>query len=349
MARYAGAVLALLVVTAACTDSGTSLPTTTTSTAAPPPVPTTTSTTAAAAPTTTEPPPESITYLVVAEESDRRLAVIESLAAGERCEENEPGPCGRFALVERFDLPHPPHNLAAEGSVVLATHWRAGAVSRLDLATGEVLTVSVGMEPHDVKIADGIAYVADDAGRALLQVDLETLAVVDQVSLPYRPHDLYVAGDAIWVTMLGTDRFAVVADGQVDLVPTGRTPHDLLVTEEGVWFSNWGSHELNILNPVTGEVERAPAGVVEPHHFAVDADGVVWVSDNGGDSVVAFGAETLSVVVGRNPHHLAPFGTAMAVAVSGTGEAVFIEGGRVVGRVPLSTGLHGVAVVSMMP
>lgn len=351
MSRHSGLV-ALLLLAAACTVSGEDAtdqddppPTTATVTTT---VDTTTTTTATTVPITA-PPPEPATYLVVAEEAARALAIIGAESNGGEgappCDEGEPAPCGRFVLIERFDLPDRPHNLAASGSIVLATHPAAGTMSRLDVATGELLTAPVGAEPHDVKIGNGVAYVADERGRELLVVDPWTLQIIDRISLPYRPHDLFLTDDAIWVTMLGTDRFAVVTDGEVDFVPTGRAPHDLLVTEGRIWFSNWGSNELSILDPETGEIEVAPAGVIEPHHFAVDESGVVWVSDNGGDSLIAFADETVAVVVGPHPHHLVLFESSMAVAVSGSGEAVFVEDGQVVARVPLSVGLHGVAVV----
>ena len=65
-------------------------------------------------------------------------------------------------------------------------------------------------------------------------------------------------------------------------------------------------------------------------------------------AVVGFVGERPTVVqVGASPHHVAFIGNTLVVAVSGTGEAVFVEGGQVVARARLSEGLHGVAIVEL--
>lgn len=89
----------------------------------------------------------------------------------------------------------------------------------------------------------------------------------------------------------------------------------------------------------------APAGVVEPHHFAIGPDGTVWVSDNSSSGIVGFSCPPVGVSVGPVPHHLAFAGETAVVAVFGSGEAVLIRLGRVVGSSQLSPGLHRVAIV----
>jgi streptogramin lyase len=276
--------------------------------------------------------------VVVAEERAGRLAVL-----GTSGDDTN-------ALIERLDLPHRPHNLAAAEGVIFATHPRAGAMSRIDLATGSVTTVPVGEEPHDVQysVTDGRLYVSDENGRRLLLVDPESLAVIEALDLPARPHDLALAPEGVWITMIGDNRLALLTGSELGFFSTGLAPHDLLAAPDGrIWFSNWNSDELWILEPTTGEVTRAPAGVAQPHHFAVGPGGSVWVSDNGGSSVVVFRPDASSIEVGPVPHHIAFFGDVAAVAVSGAGEAVLVSGDEVIGRVPLSRGLHGVAVVEL--
>lgn len=69
------------------------------------------------------------------------------------------------------------------------------------------------------------------------------------------------------------------------------------------------------------------------------------MSDNGGDSVVAFTpGGPVTTIVGATPHHLALLGDVMVVAVSGSGEIVAVADQQVVSRLPVGTGLHGVAV-----
>lgn len=279
------------------------------------------------------PSPEPRPYVAVALERAGGLAVL----AGEPLE-----------VVTTVDVPPGPHNLAAHGPVVLATHPGGRRVSRLDVASGETTSADVGSEPHDVKItADGAAaHITDEAGRRLLTLDPDTLEVADELPMPGEPHDLIVRDDGLWVTLLERDELAHVRGEEIRLVPTGRSPHDLVSDPSGrIWFSNWDSDELAVLDPATGDVRPAPAGVVEPHHFAVGPDGTVWVSDNGGAQVVAFppDGERARIPVGPVPHHLDVVGEHLVVAVSGAGEAAVVEGFEVVRRVPLSRGLHGVA------
>lgn len=218
---------------------------------------------------------------------------------------------GPLVLVRAYRVPATAHNVAAYGSVVLVTHPRAGKVTRIDVTTGEVRSAAAGTEPHDVKFADDGAqvFVADEAGRRILVLDANSLETVRTLPMPGHPHDLAVDGDALRVTLAG--RSGLTLPGrEVRLFPTGMRPHDLLLDANGrLWFSNWNSRALGIFDPASGRTSRAPPGVAEPHHLAF-------------------------------------LGEQLVVAVSGAGEAVVVEGNAVVGRVPLSRGLHGAVAVS---
>lgn len=342
--------LPLLVVVAACTASGT-----TTTTIAEPATSTTfghqTPTTQAQVTTTqrqtdpTDISSELSVYAVVAEEQSRRLAIVDPI-----------GPCPNsdscvLAPIVTVELPERPHNLTGAGSVVYATHPDAGSISRVDLQTGDILTVAIGTEPHDIKYvpSSDVLYVTDEAGRKLLTVDPKTLSVLDTTDLPARAHDLAVGDDAIWVTLVGRAELARVDGSKLDLFPTGGSPHDLIVDHNGlIWFSNWASNGLNIFDPTDGTTVEAPAGVTQPHHFAVASNGTVWVSDNGGGTIVGFlDGESVTIGVGPVPHHIVFVGDTLVVAASGGGEAVLVENGQVVARSQLTTGLHGVALVEL--
>ncbi|MFQ5947395.1 MAG: hypothetical protein ACE5KX_00860 [Acidimicrobiia bacterium] len=361
--------IALLVLATACTgatsgpapdsvatfDTSPSAATTEPAVTTRPP-PTQPSITVAATSTTVAAPPvhveDQVSYAVVAAERSGALSVLARLPAQqETCSaDSEPQgvACGPVSIVQEVEVPDRPHNLAAYGSVVIVTHPRAGLISRYDVATGELISATVGIEPHDAEFsADGSAvYVADEQGRRLLTVDPATLELLETVGLPGNPHDLAVADDAIWATLVGRGDLAKVRAGTVELFPTGHAPHDLVVDSSGhIWFSNWGSSELLIFDPETGEVVEAPAGVKEPHHFALDFQGTVWVSDNGGAAVVGFRSDgPITTNVGPVPHHLGFLDDLLVVAVSGAGQVVVLDAGEIVGRIPLSRGLHGVAI-----
>jgi hypothetical protein len=351
--------MAFALVGAACAPSGTSPTTTyapvdptvaassTTSTTGPAPSLETTgvTTTTTAAPTiVVDESAATFTYAVVAEKQARRLAVIDPTG---RCLD-EKDICD-LPQITAVDLPDRPHNITSVGMVVYATHPDAGTISRVDIASSDVLTVRVGAEPHDVKYdaGAGLLIVADEEGRRLLFVDPLTLGIVDVMDLPAKPHDLTIDSGVIWVTMIGSGDLARIINGAIEFLPTGGLPHDLIVDADGlVWFSNWGSDRLSIFDPVAGITPEAPAGVGEPQHFAIAPDGVVWISDIAGDAVVGFtSGQPTTVEVGESPHHVAFAGDTLVVAVSGTGQAVFVRAGAVVGRSRLTVGLHGVAII----
>lgn len=348
-------VISVLALAAACTPSGTSDVVTSVLETSPTLAASTTSTTSPPTTTTTEATvdadpvaDEVFIYVVVAEENSRRLTVIDP---GVGCVEDGDGGSCDLEPLHSFDLADRPHNLASVGSVVYATHPDAGSVSRIDLVVGQVLTVFVGREPHDIKYdpVSGELIVADEAGRRLLMLDPETLRVIGEVELPGQPHDLAIGDGVIWVTLIGRSELVRVTGNAVEVLSATGSPHDLIVDRNGlIWYSNWGSKALNIYDPETGLVPDAPSGVGEPQHFAIAPDGTVWISDIAGDAIVGFTSEQpVAVDVGTSPHHLVFARDTIVVAVSGTGEAVFVRNGEVVARSQLTPGLHGVAVVEL--
>jgi streptogramin lyase len=234
---------------------------------------------------------------------------------------------------------------------VLVTHPSGGQLTRIDVDTGEVRSVALGTEPHDVKFSrDGqTAIVADEDGQRLHLVDPETLETTSSITMPGRAHDLIADGEDLWVTLVARNELARVRGRDVELFETGMSPHDLVLGPDGrIWFSNWDSPTLGTFDPATSQTTQAPSGVDEPHHFALGPDGTVWVSDNGDSTVVGFrpDGDVVRVEVGPVPHHLAFAGNRLVVAVSEAGEAAVVERDRVVGRIRLSRGLHGVAIAS---
>jgi DNA-binding beta-propeller fold protein YncE len=310
------------------------------------------STPAGGSTTTDTRPIEPVAYAVVVWEDGGWLQIVTPISDEQQApcpvEPETTRECGPVGVVQQREVPSGPHNVAAFGRLVLTTHPRIGLLSRYDVTTMDLISAPVGAEPHDVKFSgDGtVAYVTDETGRRLITVDPDTLEWKGVVELPGEPHDLAVDGETIWVTLIGSSRLARIRGDNLELVEVGGSPHDLIVADGRIWMTHWGSDRLTIFDPLSGTVEEAPAGVIEPHHFAVRGDGEVWVSDNGGSSVVAMTDRGPAhvVEVGSTPHHLAFVGPYLAVAVSGTGRVAIIdETGTVVGEILIGRGLHGVA------
>ncbi len=355
--KVTAALCFLGIIFAACaadrevaTSPGAATSTLSPSATAPPPATTPPDTaTSLEAPSPTEAPPETIPFVAVAWERGSHLVLLAERGEPVPCPAPSSSACGPLSIVRQVELPAAPHNLAAFGQTVLITHPEAGLVSRYDVASGELKSAQLGTEPHDVQFAvDGsTAYVADEAGRRLMVIDPVSLEVRQVLPLPAQPHDIAVDGSStLWASLIGRSELAHIENGKIELFAVGGAPHDLVVDGGGrVWFSHWGSPALSIFDPAAGAVAPAPARVEEPHHFALGPDGVVWVSDNGGSAVVSFlPGGPQSVPVGLTPHHLGFVRDLLAVAVSGSGEVVIVQEGRVVGRISIGSGLHGLAV-----
>jgi hypothetical protein len=120
----------------------------------------------------------------------------------------------------RVPVPDLPHNLAASGSVVIATHPSTGRLARFDVSTGEITTVAVGSEPHDVDFSsDGTqVFVSEDGGKLII-LDAVTLEQVNEVALSGPAHDAVVTDDGIWVTMVGREELGLISGSEVELFP----------------------------------------------------------------------------------------------------------------------------------
>ncbi len=253
-------------------------------------------------------------------------------------------PCDPPTVVAEVRTAPGPHNVVTSGSVVWVTHPGDGSLSRYDVATGELVTRRVGAEPHDVAVtADGTtAYVTDAADRSLLVVDPVRLDVADVVPLPAPPHNVELVGSNPWVTLDGRDELAVLDDaGSLELVPTGDRPHDLAASGGSLWISQWRSPRLLVFNPVTGSVAERSTGLRNPQHFASTPSGTVWVSDNGGGSVIELGDERNEVDVGTAQHHVG--WAAGRLLAAGTDAVIVVDRDFAVSSIPVGHGLHGVA------
>lgn len=297
--------------------------------------------TAEPAPETTETQPEEAAARVWVGVEDADELVLVDLVAG--------------AVVERHDLPGPPHNVtvAADGTAAAALY---GGDHLALLRRGRVAAVELGATPHDVKAVDGLFLIANEAAQRIDVVrDRRRVA---SISLKAEPHDLAVApgGRTAWVTLNGRDELAVVDLGARRVkryVGTGKSPHDILFAPDGrLWTTDWNG-PVHVFSR-RGELVRSIALGEEAHHLAFTPDGTeAWITDHGVDRVFVVDTSALAVVaslrVSGAPHHVAitPDGTLAAVADHDNGTLV-VYGVRERKRtrtIEVGPGPHGVWAV----
>jgi DNA-binding beta-propeller fold protein YncE len=213
--------------------------------------------------------------------------------------------------------------------------------------------IKLGGTPHDVKATRAVFVVANEAARRLDLVEGGEHAA--SIELKAEPHDLAIApgGKRAWVTLNGTDEFAVVdlrARRVERYVSTGQSPHDILFAPDGtLWVTDWNGpvHVFDGREKLRGRIALGE----ESHHLAFTPDGKqAWITDHAANQTFIVDARRLKLVdsvrVSGGPHHVAitPDGTLAAVANHEAGTVVVYDVSRRtrVRTVLVGPGPHGV-------
>ena len=136
---------------------------------------------------------------------------------------------------------YPTSSVAAVGDELWVTHVFDPHLSRIDVATGEVLgTVHTGPWPVAVKWREGMdfAVVAHKAGDTLGIVDLASRKLTDAVWVGDEPADVELSPDGkrAYVSLATQDAIAVVdleARERVAEIATNSTPNSVVLSEDG--------------------------------------------------------------------------------------------------------------------
>lgn len=139
------------------------------------------------------------------------------------------------------------------------TAQRAGAVARLDVVTGDILTVNTCPRPYGIKVGpNGYLYVAFNGENAIGEVNPETLEV-NYFVIPHEDSRIR--------------RLDIASDGSI-------------------WYVNSTRGKIGHLDPKTGDVREwdSPSGP-NSHPYAIAViDDVVWYNESGQrpDALVRF-------------------------------------------------------------
>lgn len=187
-----------------------------------------------------------------------------------------------------------PHDVApAPDGTVWYTAQRAGALGRLDPATGrtEQVPLGPGSAPHGVIVGpDGAAWVTDSGQNAIVRVDPQSLAVrrfplpdgTPYANLNTAAFDRH---GRLWYTgQSGYYGSVDPASGQVRVwsAPGGRGPYGIAATPSGdIWYvSLAGSHLARIdLDTGAATVIRPPTPDQGARRVWSDSKGRLWISE----------------------------------------------------------------------
>lgn len=272
---------------------------------------------------------------------------------------------------------------ATRGFIYTADEY-GNSVSAIDLSNGQVQTVPVAIEPHNIQItADGSRLLAvgnsaaggghgqsghDSEGEGLLLVlDPDKLASGPVASIEVGEHPAHVVADQAsaraFVTLAGENAVAVVdlARRQVlQTIATGAYPHGLRISPDGgtAYIANVEDGSVSVLDTVKlNEIARIPVGRA-PVQVGFTPDGSrAYVSLRDENKVAVIDTATQKVLgrveVGRNPIQVfaTPDGRFVYVANQGTKEepadtvsVIEVATGAVVDTIRTGAGAHGVVI-----
>lgn len=200
------------------------------------------------------------------------------------------------AEVAYYPLPEGagPHDVApAPDGTVWYTAQAAGALGRLDPATGKAEQIPLGAEssPHGVIVGpDGAAWVTDSGLNAIVRVEPATKAVKSW-PLPERTGyanlntaafdrdgTLWFTGQSGWYGSLepATGAMRVFED------PDGRGPYGITATPAGeIWFASLAGSHIARIDLATGAKTRVdpPTPDQGARRVWADSRGRIWVSE----------------------------------------------------------------------
>jgi virginiamycin B lyase len=267
----------------------------------------------------------------------------------------DPLPSAAVSLaVREFDVPagsHPHDVSPAIDGGIWYTGQHVGTLGHLDPASGAVreIPLGAGSAPHGVITGpDGAAWITDSGLNAIVRVDSATEEVTSFPLPSDRPNaNLNTAVFAPTGTLWFTGQAGVY--GRLDPVtgamtvfdaPEGRGPYGITVTPAGdvwyaslagshiarvdpatgsatvvepptaeqgarrvwsdsrgrLWVSEWNAGRLALHDPATGSWQEWPLPGDGPMAYAVFVDerDIVWLTDFGGNSIVRFDPESES-------------------------------------------------------
>lgn len=272
---------------------------------------------------------------------------------------------------------------AAPTGTVFTADERAGSISAVALATGQIRSIATGIMPHNLQVSSngkqllvvGMAPSAhahhgdkgQDTGQMLV-FDLSAWDAAPQ-TIPLGPHPAHVVtdltGEIAYVTESAKNQVLVVdlvARQVVQTIAVGAYPHGLRLSPDGslLYVANLQGGSVSVVDT---KIRKSVATIrvgKSPVQVAVAADGhAVYVSLAAENSVGVIDTATRTlrhkIAVGRFPVQLftTPDSAVLVVANQGTSKQpdqrvsiIDTRRGKVRATVVTGRGAHGVAVNS---
>jgi streptogramin lyase len=187
----------------------------------------------------------------------------------------------------------PTHAVISDGSTIWAASGDAGAVYRIDAATGQIVaTIPVrstpftgNRDPGGLAALDGMIWVVGEGTSSIAGIDPRTDQVARTFVVPRQPSDIVAAGGSLWIASATSGRIDRVdpMTGSVTASISIAAPAALATSDDAVWTASGSTVERISVDGSTVTDRIDVHGVV----FAVAGDGdSVWVG-SGQEPVVS--------------------------------------------------------------
>jgi DNA-binding SARP family transcriptional activator/ABC-type transport system substrate-binding protein/streptogramin lyase len=250
------------------------------------------------------------------------------------------------SIVARSSLGDAPAAMAADGSSVWLVEPNAGAVERVDRASGRVVEkIALGGSPSTIAFGGGAAWAASVPGASVKRIDPATYAVTTIPLGGARASALAFGLGHLWVadetdgTLLEFD-----IDGRLqrtlrlDLQPTA-----VVVGAQGIWIADYNEGLVAQVDPHTGATIASIRVGNGPVAVSI-GDGAVWVANRLDSTVSKVNPESdvaTAIPVGSDP---------VALAVDAGSVLVGNESSATVSRIDAGSGrLSGATAVGGGP
>lgn len=192
---------------------------------------------------------------------------------------------GEVSVSDPIPIGTPPLRITADGQGAWVTSERDGTVTRLELATGDVLR-QVTLQPgiSGVAIGSRWLWVTDPRRHQLLRLDAQTLQQEQAIEIPGAPGPIALSAKPrrVWVADEDGSGITVVnaeSDSRIRTqLPPQAAPLRLAVGAGGLWSSSSSTASVRRIDLGTLEPGQAilagsrPAGITVAH-------GIVWVTN----------------------------------------------------------------------
>jgi YVTN family beta-propeller protein len=120
-------------------------------------------------------------------------------------------------VLANITVPSEPHRIAYGEGAVWVADWHVNSVTRIDPQTNQVVgePIPIGFHAGNIVAGLGGVWVTSDyrgpgdgapEDVVLVRIDPQTNQVVETIPLGGHPIDVEIAGEAVWVSVQGSDK-----------------------------------------------------------------------------------------------------------------------------------------------